>query len=492
MYNIAWYARDGHKDLFPQIASRLKEMGSEFTSHYLCNHEVDGDHLRSNYQVEDPWVVGTYLQENQSRFDVSQARIRELEAEYDAIALRRCLWGESSILGLPESAVTRNLVGHFDFWETFLLTNKIDMLVSERPSILSTCVAWLVCKRHGIDFLDFIDIPLLADRMAVSSSWEGYYDGLEEQLNSDEIVEGSVEHRKAVEYLETWRARPQKTPEALAKIELERKTTGISFYLMNSPALSIKAPGLLRRIHRKSSSYYLDRSSSRRFAAWLRTYLNRLRLAVATVFDTKFRPEDERYWLMPLHRSGEWSHYTFMGPRYSDQASLVRDIASCLPLGTKLYVKEHTSGFGERPVSFYGSLRRAPQVRVVGPQIDTFHLIRNSLGVVTLGSSMGFEALLLDKPVIISGEPWYRNFPGVYKGDRPEVLAELLQNAHRLSTPTEAEKLKMVYALFKVSFDGVKVPHEDTLKPENITQLAKALEGRIKSGPKVTMVPGRG
>ncbi|MDA1060736.1 MAG: hypothetical protein O3B47_03005, partial [bacterium] len=106
---------------------------------------------------------------------------------------------------------------------------------------------------------------------------------------------------------------------------------------------------------------------------------------------------------------------------------------------------------------------------------NPFKLIQNSEGVCTIGSTMGFEAILLGKPTILLGEPWYRSLPGIYKADTPEVMAELLQNIWKLRKLNEAEKVQIVYALFDIGFEGVKLPRENALSEENIGNLSKGL-----------------
>jgi len=113
----------------------------------------------------------------------------------------------------------------------------------------------------------------------------------------------------------------------------------------------------------------------------------------------------------------------------------------------------------------------------VGPKL----LFRYGQGIVTLYSSMGFEVMMLGKPVFVLGEPWYRNLPGIYGADSPLKLAELLQDVRRLPVASDEEKLKVVYALYDMSFNGVRWPDERTLEPENIEEFAKAIQHRVVS-----------
>lgn len=476
--HIAWYARDGHLHLFPQIDAALRELGLEFQAHYVCHHPVEAARLREQYGVAEPWVLGRYLRDGWSSFDVSDASLDHLQAELSALPVARGLWSEMFERRPGEDELARNLVGHVRFWNDFLRQNRIDVLVSERPSILSTCVAWLVCRRLGVRFVDFIDLPI-DGRMVLSTSWEGHFDGLEALALDAARPPDPEAGRRAVEYLDRMLAEPRKTFEALMAMEAARRTVRFDLtWLRHLPEI----PAFLRRTRLKQQ-YYLFDSLTTTILEAARLLLHRWSHRFADVFDRALDPERTRYFLLPLHRGGEWSDYAWMGLGYADQAAMVARVASCTPPGSYVFVKEHTGGFGERPPAFYRSLRRLPRVRLVDPFADTFHLLRRCRAVVTLGSTMGFEASMIGKPVILLGRPWYGGLPGFARASTDEELTDLMRRVDDLVPATRAQTLRAIAALFEISFDGVKVPHPDAFQPDNVRRLAAAL-GRFISQPR--------
>lgn len=89
----------------------------------------------------------------------------------------------------------------------------------------------------------------------------------------------------------------------------------------------------------------------------------------------------------------------------------VAKAAQQLPAGWRVVFREHPSD----------RIGNAEQLaRLVGPQVavdnatDTFELVRRSAGVVTVNSSVGMQALLFDKPVLVLGRANYA-VPGVAK-----------------------------------------------------------------------------
>lgn len=481
MYNIAWYARDAALALFPKIAVKLGQQGLEGSTSYVCHTSLEAKHLHSTYNADSVCVLPECLEANRTYLDLSDKNIRHLETKYDAVPLIRCLWGDLFKLKLPENTNIRNLVGHINFWETFLLENKIDMLVTELPTILSICVAWLVCKKLGVEFIGFNAVPI-DGRIAISSSWHWHFDAFEEQFNNQKIIEDSTTYTKSIKYLERMKNRPQRTVDALVYTDGLKRNTLI-------PVDSIKR--VLKNLKRwketinSEKQYYLIRSLSGRLYDRFTSNINMLMYKVMNLFEKDICPEKERYFLMPLHMLKEWAGYQIFGYGYADQEAFIKQVAYSLPVGYKLYVKEHPVNFGLRSFSSYRRIKKCRQVRLIAPYEDTFKLIRHSEGIVTLGSTVGFEALLMNKPVIIFGEPWYRNLAGVYRADKAEQLAELLQNINKLAILTESEKLRVVYALYDISFDGGRWPYHLNLSEQSIGEFAKAVRHRIEKSKKI-------
>jgi hypothetical protein len=101
---------------------------------------------------------------------------------------------------------------------------------------------------------------------------------------------------------------------------------------------------------------------------------------------------------------------------------VIQQIAKALPLGVTLAVKEHKGNQGYRKPAFYRDVHYLPNVKLISREADVSTLIRNSVGVITLTSRMGWEALVLRKPVISFGSSFWTSFEEVRK---PGSWAEL-------------------------------------------------------------------
>jgi hypothetical protein len=111
----------------------------------------------------------------------------------------------------------------------------------------------------------------------------------------------------------------------------------------------------------------------------------------------------------PLHVTDDYKIQRIV-PHCADQASLVEQVADALPQGHDLVLKEHPMSLGRNSIRLLRRLRRRPNVRLVEPYTSTHELIRRSEAVVVIGSTVGLEALLYDKPVLTLGDPYYAGY----------------------------------------------------------------------------------
>jgi capsule polysaccharide modification protein KpsS len=119
------------------------------------------------------------------------------------------------------------------------------------------------------------------------------------------------------------------------------------------------------------------------------------------------------YFLYYLHYEPDLSTYVWSN-NYVDQLHLLKILSNNLPSGTKLVVKEHPLSKLIRPSSFYNEINKLSNVILIDSNNYSYGLILNSKGVITLTGSVGYEAWLLGKPVMVFGNVFYDNFKDVY------------------------------------------------------------------------------
>lgn len=136
--------------------------------------------------------------------------------------------------------------------------------------------------------------------------------------------------------------------------------------------------------------------------------------------------EGERFLLYPLHFHPEASTSILAGT-YLDEYEVIRNIAFNLPEGVRLYVKDHMSAWAYPTLDFYRRVRALPNVRLLPPEAPTKQLIKESEAVITLTSTVGYEALLLKRRVFVFGEVFYGFHKGVTRISDPTRLNKTLK-----------------------------------------------------------------
>ncbi|MCR4892299.1 MAG: hypothetical protein K5989_08995, partial [Lachnospiraceae bacterium] len=124
--------------------------------------------------------------------------------------------------------------------------------------------------------------------------------------------------------------------------------------------------------------------------------------------------EGEDYVYMPLHLIPESSVFV-KASFYVDELNLIEQVSKSLPIGWKLYVKEHQAMLGERDPDFYRKAAEIANVRVVQVNYykDPKPWIVKAKGVVTITGTAAYEAALLGKKSIVFGEVPFSLIEGI-------------------------------------------------------------------------------
>ena len=139
--------------------------------------------------------------------------------------------------------------------------------------------------------------------------------------------------------------------------------------------------------------------------------------------------EGEDYVYMPLHLIPESSVFV-KASYYVDELNLIEQVSKSLPIGWKLYVKEHQAMLGERALDFYKKVSELHNVRVVSVNYykDPKPWIMKAKGVITITGTAAYEAALLGKRSIIFGEVPFSLIEGVTRITSFDQLPEAIKS----------------------------------------------------------------
>jgi hypothetical protein len=351
---------------------------------------------------------------------------------------------------------------------------KPDFVFSEDVSCFHSYVHFMLAKERGIPFWT-IGSGRLTKRISVYASGMQKYERFEQRFAELRARGMAPEQRRAAEeYLDAFRDRPVR-PTGM-------QTRG------QRPGLGLAEAG---RLKQAASRFLGDRDDPTAVSPVraVRSRLTRLaRIAVADARGMFEKPvAGEKYVLYPLHFQPE-SSTMVQGPLYVDQLALLRDIAVSLPADHRLYVKEHVSSRGRRPIEFYEQVRAIPAVRLLGPDEDTWTLIREASVVAVITGTVGWEGLMFGKPVVSFGEVFFNVHPSVYRGrETPkDRWYDMFQQATTSHVHDQEAVLAVIAALQQTTYPGFMAnpsTFPETLEPQNIVDLAAALGDTLALPP---------
>lgn len=341
-----------------------------------------------------------------------------------------------------------------------------DFIYTEDISCFHSYVHFVLARERNIPFW-CIGSGYARYRLAVYSQGFKHWDRLH-QLYAEISQRGltDAERGAAEQFIAEFRAKPL-------------RPTG-----MDTRA---KRPGIeladVARFANVATRYFGDRNDPTATPPW-RAFEQRVRRMVrvrradaAHMFESPV--PGERYVLYPIHFQPEATTLV-QAPMYLDQLALIQDIAKSLPIGYRLYVKEHLSNRGRRPHDFYQRLRDIPTVRLLGPDADTWALIRDAGVIAVITGTMGWEGLLFGKPVVTFGDVFFNLLPHVYCASEvpKDDWYALFQRAATDHRQDHDAVLAMIAAMQQASYPGFignATAFPEVLRDENIANITAAL-----------------
>lgn len=143
---------------------------------------------------------------------------------------------------------------------------------------------------------------------------------------------------------------------------------------------------------------------------------------------------NDAYVYMPLHLIPESTTFV-KAPFYINELNIIEQISKSLPIGWKLYVKEHQAMLGERSLGFYNKVKQFPNVKLVQFNYydDPKPWIQNAKGVITITGTGAYEAAMLGKKAIIFGDVPFKLLEGISRISSLEELPKLIASFGKIN-----------------------------------------------------------
>lgn len=163
--------------------------------------------------------------------------------------------------------------------------------------------------------------------------------------------------------------------------------------------------------------------------------------------------DDSKFVYFPLHIEEERS-LLLLAPFYTNQIETITNIAQSLPIGYKLYLKEHPMMFTRawRPIHDYKKIINLPNVKLLHPSVSHKDLLEKCSLVITISGTSSFDAAIFQKPSIVFVDTAFSTLPSVFRLKSPEDLPNIINQA--LKTNVDVKDLsEYISYIEEVSFD---------------------------------------
>jgi len=162
--------------------------------------------------------------------------------------------------------------------------------------------------------------------------------------------------------------------------------------------------------------------------------------------------ENEKFIYFTLHSEPERA-LLIPAPFYMNQLSVIENISKSIPVGYRLYVKEHPTQriFGWREQKWYEELIQLPNVKLVHPDVSNEKLLKNSQLSISIGGTVGLEAAFFDKPSIVFTNVIYSMLKSVTKIENISELPEKIRSSLKLKVEIN-DLNKYIQTIEKISF----------------------------------------
>jgi len=224
----------------------------------------------------------------------------------------------------------------------------------------------------------------------------------------------------------------------------------------------------------------VDRLSGRfRYETYLEEYGKRLAVYGKSLwvrYDTlEALPAGAEVIFYPLHQEPE-ATLNYMSAFYSNQVATIENILKCMTPGQVLVVKEHPVDKGSLLRGKFQRMRRESSALYFLPaEVHGRQVLARTSRVVTLTSTVGWEAAITGKPVYVLGQIFFDHCERALRVRDFAELKSLLRAPARGPGPDLAGITEFVARMVAGSCPGNPFPHARLYASENIGRVVAAI-----------------
>lgn len=271
---------------------------------------------------------------------------------------------------------------------------KPDLIVTHSTGTFGIFITYLISKRLGINFINL--------RHTKIDNYVTFTEGIDEKYHhiQKKFIKKNL-NKKNIEIAKKF----------ISKYRYQKnfKYVGSPFFKLSTKLFLLDSFRKFPRAIYSQIKYSLILKSKTDFHSLnqpIKTYYfdNILRLARSLRINSYVKKVKNikdlgKYAFFPLHAEPELS-LSVLANSYQNQIETIRNLSFRLPPDTKLVVKDHPRNYCRRNLSYLKKINKIPNVILVDTKTSTRELIKYSNINIVMSGFIGFEAVILKKPVI--------------------------------------------------------------------------------------------
>lgn len=287
---------------------------------------------------------------------------------------------------------------YYKFWDDLLKKEKIDYIFHETTSLFFNFIASVLATKYNVIYTDMIELPYQQKGFAFLSSSNG------ESLEFNKAYKLQKIDLNLIKDFDSFVQNKYKT---IAPLKLKQNFFKTILSALKNELAIVKSyiVGNKHKIYNNIDFYILKNRKEFKRMINLIFY----KFIKWDVIDDK-----DVYYFYPMHIEPEAVVQYWGDGIYENQIKLLENIASQLPIGRYLYVKDHVVDYGYRSFFDYYRLKKIPNIKLIKPSIRATEVIKKAKSIITINGTAGLEAMFFHKVVYTLGHIFYNESRNVY------------------------------------------------------------------------------
>jgi capsule polysaccharide modification protein KpsS len=169
-----------------------------------------------------------------------------------------------------------------------------------------------------------------------------------------------------------------------------------------------------------------------------------------------------------------------MSEFYANQCATIENILKCLSQNQVLVVKEHPVDKGALLLKKFLDLRKKYSgLYFIPAEVHGRVVLERTSRVVTLTSTVGWEAFIVGKKVYVLGEIFYDKIVGLDSVNDFKKLKSLLRKPIETTTVIKDDIIHFIAQMVEISYRGNPFPYIDLYSKDNINNITEAIYSEV-------------